>query len=379
MKKIVLSALLLATTVAFAQESKFSVSGSVDTYYSTNLSTGELGTTGILSDVDANGFGLGMANTIFAYESEKGGVVADLAFGPRANGANMYNGAINQLYAYYNASENVTLTLGQFNTFYGYEVISPAANFNYSVSYLFNAGPFSHTGLKIDIAASDDLSYMLAITNPMGLMEGSNSSSDDYQLGAQVGYKGHYLNAAYGADAIGYDMKKYNSPDDGTVQDWKKITEETIFVKDVLYLDYTGSFDLSESLYLGINAAYANSNDANYGYQGAALYLQKTVSDTFSLGLRPEFFQTTGSYTIEGSVPSEEDPNIFIDEETSISNETSVFALTLAGSTQLSDNLKLITEVRYDSSDEKDDEGKFTLPGGKDTVTGLTIAAVYSF
>ena len=52
MKKIVLSALLLATTVAFAQESKFSVSGSVDTYYSTNLSTGELGTTGILSDVD---------------------------------------------------------------------------------------------------------------------------------------------------------------------------------------------------------------------------------------------------------------------------------------------------------------------------------------
>ncbi|MDG1503501.1 MAG: outer membrane beta-barrel protein, partial [Flavicella sp.] len=267
---------------------------------------------------------------------------------------------------------NVTLTLGQFNTFYGYEVISPAANFNYSVSYLFNAGPFSHTGLKIDIAASDDLSYMLAITNPMGLMEGSNSSSDDYQLGAQVGYKGHYLNAAYGADAIGYDMTKYNSPDEG-LEGWTKFTKEAIFVKDVLYLDYTGGFDLSESLYLGINAAYANSNDANYGYQGAALYLQKTVSDTFSLGLRPEFFQTTGSYTIEGSVPSEDDPATLIDEETSISNETSVFALTLAGSTQLSDNLKLITEVRYDSSDDMD------LVGGKDTVTGLTIAAVYSF
>ena len=356
MKKIVLSALLLATTVAFAQESKFSVSGSVDTYYSTNLSTGALGTTGILSGVAANGFGLGMANTVFAYESEKGGVVADLAFGPRANAANMYNGAINQLYAYYNASENVTLTLGQFNTFYGYEVISPAANFNYSVSYLFNAGPFSHTGLKIDIAASDDLSYMLAITNPMGLMQGSNIPNkvedgaensyvhaDDYQLGAQVGYKGQYLNAAYGADGFG----------------------ET----DVLYLDYTGGFDLSDSLFLGINAAYSNSEDAGgemgdgTGYLGAALYIEKEISDNFSLGLRPEFFQTTGSFT------GTNDENEDIKE----SNETSVFALTLAGSTQLSDNLKVITEVRYDSSDDRE------LIGGKDTVTGLTIAAVYSF
>ena len=349
MKKIVLSALLLATTVAFAQESKFSVSGSVDTYYSTNLSTGELGTTGILSDVAANGFGLGMANTIFAYESEKGGVVADLAFGPRANGANMYNGAINQLYAYYNASENVTLTLGQFNTFYGYEVISPAANFNYSVSYLFNAGPFSHTGLKIDIAASDDLSYMLAITNPMGLMQGSNipnpvskvlevqddgtvvekeeannyATADYFQLGAQVGYKGQYLNAAYGADGFG----------------------ET----DVLYLDYTGGFDLSDSLFLGINAAYSNSEDADAGYQGAALYIENTFSDSFALGLRPEFFQTNGA------------------------SEETVTALTLAASSSLTDNLKVITEVRYDSSDDMD------LVGGKDTVTGLTIAAVYSF
>ena len=137
MKKIVLSALLLATTVAFAQESKFSVSGSVDTYYSTNLSTDALGTTGILSDVDANGFGLGMANTVFTYEKGKGGVVADLAFGPRANAANAYTGAINQLYAYYQATDKLKFTLGQFNTFFGYEVISPSGNFNYSVSYLF--------------------------------------------------------------------------------------------------------------------------------------------------------------------------------------------------------------------------------------------------
>ena len=327
MEKIIFTALLAVSFIATAQEEEkgtFTLSGTVDTYYSTNLSTSAIGTTGVLTDVPANGFGLGMANTIFSYEKGKTGVVADLAFGPRANAANAYTGAINQLYAYYNASEKVTFTLGQFNTFYGYEVISPAGNFNYSVSYLFNAGPFSHTGLKIDYAASEDLSFMVAVTNPHGVIAGANSDSDNYQLGFQTGYKGQFFNLAYGADGFG----------------------DT----DVLYLDYTGGFDISDSLYLGINAAYANSEDADAGYQGVALYLQNTFSDTFSLGLRPEFFTTTSG-----------------------SGDESISAFTLSGNTSLSDSLKLITELRYDTSDD------VTFIGGEEKVTGLTIAAVYSF
>ena len=327
MKKIIFTALLAVSFIATAQEEEkgtFTLSGTVDTYYSTNLSTSAIGTTGVLTDVPANGFGLGMANTIFSYEKGKTGVVADLTFGPRANAANAYTGAINQLYAYYNASEKVTFTLGQFNTFYGYEVISPAGNFNYSVSYLFNAGPFSHTGLKIDYAATEDLSFMIAVTNPHGVIAGANSDSDNYQLGFQTGYKGQFFNLAYGADGFG----------------------DT----DVLYLDYTGGFDISDSLYLGINAAYANSEDADAGYQGVALYLQNAFSDTFSLGLRPEFFTTTSG-----------------------SGDESVSAFTLSGNTSLSDSLKLITELRYDTSDD------VTFIGGEEKVTGLTIAAVYSF
>jgi hypothetical protein len=335
MKKIILSALLLASTVTFAQEEKspLTISGSVDTYYSTNLTTATPGSTGILTDVPANGFGLGMANVVIGYETEKGGVVADLAYGPRANAANMYNvidgavsGAINQLYAYYNISDKFTATLGQFNTFYGYEVISPAGNFNYSVSYLFNAGPFSHTGLKVDYAATEDLSLMLAVTNPHGIYTGSNLTGDYYQLGFQAGYKGQYLNLAYGADGFGFT--------------------------DVLYLDYTGGFNATESFYIGINAAYSTSADADSGYQGAALYLENTFSDSFALGLRPEFFQNNGA------------------------NDDSVLALTLTANTSLTENLKLISELRYDGADA----GTSYAPvGGKDNVSALTIAAVYSF
>ena len=326
MKKIVLSALLLATTVAFAQESKVSVSGTVDMYGTANFVDGA-GTPGILiaNPANANGFGLGSINTVFAYEGEKSGFVADLAFGPKADDANLA-GAINQLYAYYNVSDKTTITAGQFNTFLGYEVISPAANFNYTVSYLFNAGPFSHTGVKLDYAASEDLSYMLAVTNSHAISSADGNVGGEMQFGAQVGYKGQYLNFIYGGvDGSG--------------------------ITDNMFVDYTGGFDLSDSLFLGINAAYSHSEDADAGYQGAALYLENTFSDSFALGLRPEFFQMNGA------------------------SDATVTALTLAASSSLTDNLKVITELRMDSSED----GMIEAFAGEESVSALTIAAVYSF
>ena len=330
MKKITLSIVALIGALSLNAQDEtptLSVSGTVDVYGTTNTVDGT-GTPGLLiaNPEKANGFGLGMANTVFSYDGAKSGVVADLAFGPRADDANMA-GAINQLYAYYNVSESVTITAGQFNTFLGYEVISPAANFNYSVSYIFNAGPFSHTGVKLDYAASEDLSFLLAVTNAHGISSADASESGATQFGAQVGYKGQYLNFIYGA-----------------------VTETS--ATDAVFVDYTGGFDLSDSFFVGINAAYAYSDDEEAGYQGAALYLENTFSETFALGLRPEFF----SYT---SADDSED----------------VLALTLTGSTQLDDNLKLITELRYDSSDDYIIEGI----AAEKNVTALTIAAVYSF
>ena len=268
-----------------------------------------------------------MANAIFCLRrTEKSGVVADLAFGPRADDANMA-GAINQLYAYYNVNDKITVTAGQFNTFLGYEVISPASNFNYTVSYLFNAGPFSHTGIKMDYAVNEDFSFLLAVTNGHGILSTDGNVTGDMQFGGQVGYKGQYLNLIYGAVSAGG-------------------------ATDAMFIDYTGGFNLSESFYLGINAAYANSADADAGYSGVALYLENSFSDTFALGLRPEFFTQSA-----GDV------------------DASVMALSLTASTVLAENLKLITEFRYDSSDDLIIEAFPT----EESVSALTIAAVYSF
>ena len=330
MKKIILTSLLLAVSLVMSaqeEKGKFTLSGTIDVYGTTNF-TSETGTPGILiaNPGNANAFGLGFANTVFSYEKGKAGVVADLAFGPRADDANLA-GAINQLYVYYNLSEKLTVTAGQFNTFLGYEVISPAANFNYTVSYLFNAGPFSHTGVKLDYTVSEDFSLMAALTNAHALTSADGNFADATQFGAQIGYKGQYLNFIAGA------------VDATSAKDW-------------IFLDYTGGFDLSDSFYVGINAAYANSSNDDAGYQGVALYLQNAFSEKFSLGFRPEFFKTTSS-----------------------AGDASVSAFTLTSNVSVTDNFKFITDLRFDSSDD----GLIEAFPAKSSTSTLTLAAVYSF
>ena len=159
LNKSILIAIVASLTVStYAQEEEpaptFSVAGSIDTYF--RSSEAAPGT----SFANLPGFSMGMANIIMSYEGEKSGFVADLVYGPRGADA-VFNSTgsaniVNQLYAYFNLSDSFTLTMGNFNTFLGYEVISPVANFNYSTSYMFSYGPFSHSGIKADLALSDE-------------------------------------------------------------------------------------------------------------------------------------------------------------------------------------------------------------------------------
>ena len=57
------------------------------------------------------------------------------------------------------------MTAGQFGTHIGYEVIDAPANFNYSLSNLFNNGPFYHTGVKATYAFTDKVSLMAGVVN----------------------------------------------------------------------------------------------------------------------------------------------------------------------------------------------------------------------
>lgn len=326
MKKLLLGVCVLFTGIVFAQEEteekkKFTFDGSVDAYYRTQLSASDDNPQGVASFADQTGFAIGMANIIAGYESESGkvGAVADLVFGPRGDQATTLPN-VNQLYAYWNVSESTKLTLGRFNTFLGYEVISPVANFNYSTSYLFASGPFSHVGVKADFALSEDFSAMVAVMNPTDV---NNNVTGDYALGGQLGYKGQYLNLYY---------------DSGIVLGFE--------------IDYTGGFDVSDSFYLGINAAYQVNDDV--GFYGVALYPQVSLSDSFDLGLRGEYFSLHGG---------EDDP--------------SVIDFTLTGSYVI-DNLIIKPEIRLDTFSEIE---PFLDADGlaSDNLSSFLIAAIYKF
>ncbi|MBT8245720.1 MAG: porin [Winogradskyella sp.] len=311
------------------EEKKFSLSGSIDGYFQTYITAPDdnapaFGT----AFADQSGFAIGMGNLIASYESGKVGAVLDLVVGPRGEGAtfnsDIVDGIVNQAYVYWNVSDKTTLTFGRWNTFLGYEVIAPAANFNYSTSYLFSSGPFSHLGLKADFAISEDFSLMLAITNPWDTND--TSATGEYAYGAQLGYKEQYLNLYYDSGnngGLGFEI------------------------------DYTGGFDLSDDFFLGINAAY-NDNDGS-GFYGAALYPQLTTSESFAIGLRGEYFSLHGD--------ADDQPN--------------VFATTLTGSYTV-DNLIIKPEVRLDSWSNS--EPYFDNDGlASDNLAAFTVAAIYTF
>ncbi|MCR9251069.1 MAG: porin [bacterium] len=275
MKKLYTTAILLMllglSFSLYAQDSEeptLSVSGSIDAYFRANLNTSNDPTSGETiapgtSFANLPGFSLGMANIVGSYEGEKVGAVADLVFGPRGVDAVFASAAplniVNQLYVYWNVSDNVTLTMGNFNTFLGYEVISPSSNFNYSTSYMFSYGPFSHSGLKADISFGEGFSFMGAILNPTDATD--FNPSGDYLGGAQLGYSndagGAWLNA--------------------------------LFDDEFFQIDLTTGWDVSDALYLGLNATSASDN-----FVGGAIYAQVATSDALGLGIRGEYFQDKG-------------------------------------------------------------------------------------
>jgi len=369
-KYLLFSAALLLGFSLSAQEADapswtdgFTLSGSVDAYYRANfngLNKTVLDENGDFLSGNAapgssfandTGFALGMANLVLSYEHGDVGAVIDLVYGPRGEDA-VFNSfgspaIVNQLYVYWNVSEKVTLTFGNFNTFLGYEVISPVGNFNYSTSYMFSYGPFSHTGLKADFDLGNDFSLMLAVLNPTDWTDYDPFGT--LSFGAQLGYSGQFLNLLYGKQGF----TEFFDTGTGEMVDTD--------LKALFQIDYTGGFDLTEDLFMGINATYQDTDGV--GFYGVALYPQYKTSDTFTIGLRGEYFAEQGLYGAIGTAV--EDSN--------------VFAITLTGNATVGEHLTFKPEIRFDSA--SDDSFYFVdrdLNVGSNLASFL-LAAVYSF
>ena len=354
LKGAALAAIALAGFTATAQEegaeSALQLSGSVDANFGANINgrNGADNTELPTSFYNTDGFSVGMFNLVASKQVGKVGFVADVAYGPTADAAingvdsdenRTTSSVVNQLFVSYAVSEGTTLTLGRFNTFLGYEVISPTGNFNYSTSYLFSAGPFSHTGLKADFTLSEEFSLTAAILNSTdaSVVENTNGKyTGGLQLGYAVDNGSAFLNFLYGRNGAS--------------------DEETFQV------DLTTGWDISEEFYLGLNASY-NTTDGSDFY-GAALYPQYALSESFTLGLRFEYYEET---EFGGGLLSNEDLLLA---------DADVFATTLTGSYSVG-ALTIKPELRLDSASEDffaEDATDFT-----DSLAVFRLGAIYAF
>ncbi len=354
MKKI-FSIIVLGLTFglfATAQEEEtpgLEISGSVDTYFKYDFSGESQIPTSFASD--QNSVSIGMIDLGFSQTVGKASFVGELSFGPRGQAQSLVQderGSFNiqNLYVSYALSDVVSITAGYMGTFIGYEVISPAANFNYSTSYLFTNGPFQNAGIKADFALADNFGLMVGLFNDWNIYTDFNGVSD---IGAQV-----YYSPADGMDIYLNAIHGYN--DDAIYMGAPGKSTE---------IDLTAGFQLSDAFYLGVNAATAtydlnDGSEQKGGFSGIALYPQYSFSDKVALGYRGEYFAwkdtEIGDVTMDGS-------NVL----------SNTFTLNYYAGP-----LTFSTELRFDSASEdywfSDSDGEPSK-----SATQFLLAAIYSF
>jgi hypothetical protein len=330
------------------------VTGSVDMYYKYDF--GQTRANNLTSFTNSqNSFELGMATVKLEHKTSKLDVVADLGFGKRArefsytddndNAKDIIFSTIKQLYISYSPAAWVKLTAGTWATHVGYEVVDAYANRNYSMSYMFTNGPFSHTGVKADFTAGKS-GFMIGISNPTDYKYVPDDVMNRKYLIAQYSYLASdyfklYLNYVMGK---GIDTAKSHQFD----------LVLTSKLSDKFSLAYNGTISTVKS-FLG-HSNYESGK--NWG--GSALYINYDPTTHFGLTLRGEYFSDKNQLKVYSSQ----------------TEGGSVFATTLSANLRVS-SFVLIPEIRIDHASKNifvDKDNKTTQ-----TAANVLVAAVYQF
>ena len=363
---------------------KFTFSGYMDMYHFGNfnrpqdrMNTGVFGAARAF-DQRAGQFQLGLVQAKATYTSDRVDAVFDMAFGNNADLGNYGNSlslntgaatstalAIKQAYVTLKASPKLSFTAGQFGTHIGYEVIDAPVNYNYSLSNLFNNGPFYHLGLKAQYAFSDRAYLMVGLVNNVDRNFDNNRAKGfiaQLFVSPASGWN-VYLNTAISNEANVQTLNgKAGDDSTGTY---------AIF-------DLTTTYQISPKFFLGVNAAIGSQTGGYQqfnpyftgtsvakatGWGGVALYGNYAVSDKFGLGVRYETFDNSGGARALTAADG---------------SGVSVNSLTVTGNIAVADGHVLLKpELRIDSySKDKFQDGDGKLLKGQTT---LGMAVIFKF
>jgi hypothetical protein len=328
------------------------ISGYADVYYRYNLAkpTKAVGYNNFTSFTNShNSFALGMASLKVEHTTGKVGIVADLGFGTRAeefayNDKGTLLAAVKQLYITYAPADWLKLTAGTWGTHVGYEVLDPYLNRNYSMSYMFTNGPFSHTGLKAEVTKGKH-GFMLGISN-----------ATDYRIPPEDQINKKFVIAQYSLAATD-DVKFYLNYVGGKGPDTSKMNQ----------VDLVATAKLSDKFNIGFNATYNSTKlwdgtkniDAK-NWWGSAVYLNVDPKPWFGLSLRGEYFDDKDQMKMYAASPE----------------GGSIFATTLSANFKV-EGFTFIPEIRFDNAN-KDLFADKDLAPTKST-TSFLLAAIYKF
>lgn len=336
----------------FAQDSTktLTFSGSVDAYYRYNFDGSKSSTNNNTSFTNSNNaFALGMASLRADASALSGKLTAtaDLGFGKRAEEFSYADegslALVKQLYATYAVNKMVKVTAGKFATHVGYEVMDAPLNRNYSMSYMFTNGPFTHTGVKVDITEGQ-VGFMVGLAN---YLDETTSTTDVKTFIAQVsagsknGKLKAYLNyagfAGSNTGANPSELKAFNQVD----------LVVTGIVNEKFNIGFNGTIQDRQQI--------AASSKASSSWKAAALYLNVDPSACLGLTLRSEYVSDSKL--------------VYFDTK-------NIFANTLSLNYKVGP-LTIIPELRYETA-ESDFFTKSNGTGSKSTFSAL-LAAVYKF
>lgn len=356
LKKLFVTATAVAAiSPLFAQEAPAveepkptTISGFVDAYYRYDFSKNPANNRTSFTN-SHNSFELGMASIKLEHSFGKVGFVADLGFGKRAQEfAYNDNGiaqTIKQLYVTYAPKDWLKLTMGSWATHVGYELVDAPANRNYSMSYMFSWGPFSHTGIKAEATAGKN-GFMLGIANQTDYRTSPSGAKKfilaQYSLAASDNVK-FYLNYVGGQKADSMGVNQFD-------------LVMTAKVSDKFSVGYNGTV---QSVKDKTSEGKASGADGK-SWWGSAVYLNLDPSDKFGLTLRSEYFSDKDQLAAMSLAPE----------------GASVFANTLSANIKAGP-LTFIPEIRFESSGK---DVYFDKDGGpKSGNVSALLAAIYKF
>jgi hypothetical protein len=323
------------------------ITGSADVYYRYDFAKTKANNYTSFTN-SHNSFALGMASVKLEHKGDKVGVVADLGFGTRASEfAYNDNGllqAVKQLYVSYSPAEWIKFTAGTWATHVGYELVDPQLNRNYSMSYMFTNGPFTHTGLKADLTKGKH-GFMMGVSN-----------ATDYRIPPEGQINKKFVIAQYSLAATD-NIKLYLNYVGGKAPDTSKINQfdavVTAKVNDQFNIGFNGTVNTTQ-------AWDGTKNDDGKSWWGLALYLNYDPKSWLGLTLRGEYFNDDKQLKMFSAAPA----------------GGNVFATTLSANFKVGGFL-FIPEFRIDNASEAIFVDKDGAP--KKSAGNFLLAAVYSF